>query len=221
MQLFQLLRREIKVIYHRSSEVFSLIVFFLVVSFAFSFASGGALTLPVASSVIIVCFMLASNLSGHFIFERDIESGILQQLFLRAGSLNNVIFAKMISQYICFGIPLALVIPAVSLLFGAPEDKIILLIYIVLVTSFLLSIINVMIGGITAGLRSGAIISVIISLPLYVPIIILDISFISNLGTENAISILTFLKSAGGYALILLPLSIFAVRHTIRNAVEN
>ncbi len=221
MQLFQLVNREIRVIYHRGSEIFNLLMFFLIVSFTFSFAAGGALSAQVGAAVIIVCFMLASNLSGHSIFERDIESGVLQQLFLRSKSLNNLIFAKIISQYLCFGIPLVLVVPVVSLFFGTAEDKILSLVFVVVVTSFILSIINVMINGITAGIRSGAIISVIISLPLYIPIIILDISFITNIGTEDAISITSFLKSAGGYALIIIPLSIFAVRHTIRNAVEN
>jgi heme exporter protein B len=220
VELKQLLKRELKLIYNNSFAVFNALVFFVIVAFSFSFAASGNISLQIATSIIIVCFMLASNLSSGFIFNDDIESGILQQLFIRVGSLNNLVLAKILSQYICFGIPLSFAVPVVSIFFNISFEHIITLMVMVLLTSFLLSVLNVMISGVTAGIKAGSIISVILSIPLYIPIIILNLSFIeARAGGEGSLS--SFAANIFAFALIIIPLALFSIRHTIRNAVES
>ena len=220
MEIIQLLRRELRVIYHKTAEIFNIFIFFIIISFAFSFAASGKLSVSIAASIIIVCFMLSSNLSTHLIFEKEIETGVLQQLFLRLKNLNNLVFAKIIAHYLCFGIPLTIAVPVSALFFNISPQNIFSLLIITTITSFVISIINVMMAGITAGLRSGAVISIILSVPLYIPIIILNISYIdSQTNGDEAISFVSFLQNAFGFILIILPLAVFSIRQTIRNAV--
>ncbi len=222
MELVQLLKRELKIIYHRFADVFNIFIFFIIICFAFSFAASGNISLPVASSVIIICFMLSSNLSAHLIFEKDIETGMLQQLFLRIKSLNNLIFAKMIAHFICFGIPLTIAVPVASLFFNVAPENIISLVGMILITSLIISVINVMMAGITAGIKAGGMISIILSLPLYIPIMILNIAYmVSIAGGEQGIDFPSFVQNISAFLLIIIPLALFSVRQTIRNAVES
>ncbi len=219
MQLFQLVGREVRVVARHWSEIFNLLVFFIIISFLFAFATAEIINFQIAVSAIIVCFMLASNLSSHFIFDRDLESGVLQQLYIRVNSLNSLIFAKMLSQYLCFGLPLVLTIPLAAVFFSLPFGHTMLLMLLVLAVAPVLAVINVMISGITSGLKQGSIVSVILSIPLYIPVVILSLSFMESQGTESQMGVLALYGNVLAYLMVLVPLAIFAVRQTIRNAI--
>jgi heme exporter protein B len=220
MEILKLISRELKITYYKASEVFNLMMFFLMISFAFSFASNGKLSIEMAVSVLLVCFMLSANLSSQYIFEKDIESGVLHQLFLRIKSINSLVFAKILSQFLFFGLPLCLVVPISSVFLGLDLDKIFNVILITMVSSFIMSVVNVTISAITVGLKSGGVISIILSLPLYIPVIIANISYVSLIGTQDEISVFQYLQNAIAYIFIIVPLAIFAVRVLIRNAID-
>ncbi len=219
MELANLLKREFKNIYHKGFEVFNILIFFIIISFALAFGAKGDLGLPVAASVVIVCFMLASNLSAHFIFEREMESGMLQQLFINLKSLNSLIIAKMIAQFVCFGLPLVITLPLISLFYNI--DEIPLLMAMIAFSAMIISVVNVMMAGITAGLKAGGVISAILSIPLYIPLIVLNVGFLEAKISGEGMSLQQYITNIAAFALIITPLSIFAIRQTIRNAVED
>jgi heme exporter protein B len=218
--MLPLLKREIRNIFKTNLEVLNLLIFFIIVCFIYGFATSGNLSLQLSCSVLIVSFMLSSNLSSYNIFNREIETGMLEQLFLKCKT-NNIILAKIFSQYICFALPLCLAIPFVSLLFKISPENIWILTGLVIITSFIISIFNVMIAALTAGIRNGSVISVILTIPLYIPLIIINLSFIESVANaDDLISFSTYLINIFGFMLIILPLALFSAKVTVRNALN-
>jgi ABC-type transport system involved in cytochrome c biogenesis permease component len=79
-----------------------------------------------------------------------------------------------------------------------------------------------MIAALTTGIRNGSVISVILSIPLYIPLIIINLSFIESVANaDDLITFSTYLINIFGFLLIILPLALFSAKVTIKNAIAD
>lgn len=165
-----------------------------------------------------VSLALASLLSLERLFERDYEDGGLDALALGAPPLEFVAAAKCAAQWLCVGLPLAVVAPIVSTALGADTR----LIPLTSLAAALGGLGFAFTGGVGAavslGAKRGGVLIAVVVLPLFAPPVIFAAGALSAAATTlppwNA---LLFLAA---YALAAVALTPFAMAAAIRNALS-
>lgn len=178
-----LLRRDFTLIMGKKTEVAQLLIFFTIVNFIFSFTLADISqdrSVEIAVAVILIAQILAMNLAKRWIFQRDYEIKLLQQIYLSQTTSFQLITAKILSNFIIFGLPIALFTPITTVFFNLDTEILPNVILCTAINAFLIATINVMLSAITVGLKNGGIISVILSIPLLIPVIVLISSFLTS-----------------------------------------
>lgn len=125
-----------------------------------------------APGLLWVVLAIALMTSLDRLFQADFEDGSLDQLMLTPLPLELAVLAKLLGHYIALVVPLLLSVPLAGVLLNiAPERLGALMLAMSLGSPAL-----VLLGGIGAGLavsvRRGGLLTVLLSLPFYVPVMI-------------------------------------------------
>ncbi len=191
--LKSLIKRDFTLIFSNKLEIAQLIIFLAIVNFIFSFSLSQVqndLKYPICVAVILVNQIISMNLAKRWIFERDYEIGILQQIYLSKASNNSLVLSKVFSNYLLFGLPIAIFAPITVLFFNLETLQTLNIVICVVISGVLISTVNVMLSALTLGVKNGGIISIILSIPLLMPVLILNSAFLlsTNQNLENLIS---------------------------------
>ncbi|MEM7688025.1 MAG: heme exporter protein CcmB [Pseudomonadota bacterium] len=150
------------------------VIFFVAVAMLYPFAVGpDAATLArTGGGVVWIAALLAAILPLDRLVARDIELGHFDQLALRGVSEEVMMAVRMIAHWVSFGPPLILAaFPAAALLQLDGKTLHLVLIGLAAGTPGLAAI-GLIIGSLTAALRSGAALSGLLLIPLALPILI-------------------------------------------------
>ena len=123
--------------------------------------------------VIWVSALLANLLAMDSLFRADYDDGALEQLMLSPVPLWLVVLVKVTGHWLITGLPLAILAPLIALMFGLPGDVLPTVLFTLLLGTPLLSLIGAIGAGLTVGLRKGGILLALLTLPLYIPVLIL------------------------------------------------
>ena len=201
------LRRDLLLAARRRSDVFTVILFFVIVSSLFPLGVGPdpALLRMIAPGVIWVAALLASMLALHRVFAADHADGTLEQMLLGATPLGVTVAAKVAAHWLASGLPLVLIAPLLALQFDLDQKSLGTLVVSLALGTPVLSLIGAIGAALTLGLRGGGALLSLLVLPLYVPVLIIGAgaaeSAASGLGGEAQILLLAaFLVVAGAFA---------------------
>lgn len=184
------------------------------------FGLGPELTLlrALAPGLLWVVLVMSVLVSLDRLFQEDFEDGTLDQLIGLGVSLEAVVLAKLVGHYLAVILPLLIGVPIAGLMLNiAPSHVPGLMLALGLGTPAL-----VLLGGIGAALavsvRRGGLLSVLLTLPFYVPVMIFGAAAsktaLAGAAAMPALAILALLSLAG---LCLAPLAIAAaLRAAIR-----
>lgn len=135
----------------------------------------------IAPAILWIMALISSLLSLDTLFRRDFEDGTLEQLLLTARPAFLVVFIKVIVHWLATGIPLLLMTPVLAYTLSLPEDILPILLLGLLLGTPILSFLCAMGAALAVTLRSGGILSGLILLPFFVPVLILG-----TIATNNA-----------------------------------
>ena len=164
-----------------------------------------------APGLLWVVLVMTVLITLDRLFQEDFEDGTLDQLIAAPLPLELVVLAKLAGHYIGIIIPLLAAMPVAGLLLNiAPAHLPLLMAALVLGTPAL-----VLLGGIGASLavsvRRGGLLTVLLSLPFYVPVMIFGASAsaaaLDGASDPARLAILALLSAA---SLLLAPLAIAA-----------
>jgi len=150
------------------------LLFFLSVAMLFPFAVGpdAKLLARTGAGVIWVAALLAAILPLGRLVEPDIESGFFDQWALRGMAEEAVLSVRILAHWLSFGPPLMFAaLPAAALL-GLDAGQLRAVELGLLAGTPGLAAIGVTIAALTAGLRSGAALGGLLTIPLAVPLLI-------------------------------------------------
>ena len=150
------------------------LLFFLAVAMLFPFAVGpdAKLLARTGAGVIWVAALLAAILPLDRLVEPDIESGFFDQWALRGMAEEAVLAIRILAHWLSFGPPLMLAaLPAAALL-GLDGAQLRAVELGLLAGTPGLAAIGVTIAALTAGLRAGAALGGLLTIPLAVPLLI-------------------------------------------------
>jgi heme exporter protein B len=206
-----IIKQDIKLALRQSSGVVNTLGFFIISSALFAFAMGpDPENLKIIGlSVIWVCALLASLLSIKNIFQQDYEDGTLAQIYLQGVLLESLVIGKLISHWLISALPIIFITPLIAILFNI-EEMIIALLLSLLAGTPTICVIGAFGSGLTLAVKNGTILSAVIILPLYIPILIFGVT-----AANGSLSMLFAIL------LLLVPIFTFATSSALKYALED
>jgi heme exporter protein B len=173
--LRSVIQRDLTLAWRRRTDVFTSVIFFVIVASLFPLGIGPEpkLLLAIGPGVVWVAALLASMLALSRLFASDHADGTLEQMLLSASPLSVIVIAKVIAHWIAANMPLVLIAPLLGLQFGLPADALIVLALALALGTPSLSLIGAIGAALTLGLRGGGVLLALLVLPLYAPVLIL------------------------------------------------
>jgi heme exporter protein B len=126
----------------------------------------------IAPGVVWVAALLAAMLSVTQLYASDLSDGSLEQMLLVPGGRIAIVAAKAVSHWLLTGLPLALAAPLFGLLFDISPAAIAALVASLVLGTPVLSLLGNLGAALTLGLRSGAVLLILIIVPLCIPVLI-------------------------------------------------
>ena len=191
-----LIARDLRLAARRRVDALLPVAFFTVAVTLFPFGVGPEpqMLRQIGPGVIWVCALLAAMLSVSHLYAADHADGSLEQMLLSGHPLVLIAVAKSVAHWAVTGLPLVLAAPLFGVLFGLGSDAIIATTLSLLLGTPILSLLGGLGAALTLGLRSGAVLLILIILPLCVPAVIF--------GTGAVAAVESGLSAAGHYSLL-------------------
>jgi heme exporter protein B len=187
--------RDLLLATRRSSDVLTVLLFFVIVVSLFPLGIGPdpALLRTIAPGAIWVAALLASMLALQRVFAADHADGTLEQMLLGTAPLGVIVAGKVFAHWLATGLPLVLIAPILALQFDLPQELFGILTLSLALGTPVLGLIGAIGAALTLGLRGGGALLSLLVLPLYIPVLIVGAG-----ATEAAAS------GLGGHAQLLL-----------------
>ena len=220
-QLFlTILRRDLMLALRRKSDLAQVIFFFAVVVTLVPLGVGAETNTlrAIAPGVVWVAALLAALLSLPRMFAADFADGTLEQMLVAAEPLPVIVFAKVIAHWLVTGVPLTVFAALFGGMFDLSLDVTLVLVASLAVGTPILSFIGAIGAALTLGLRAGGVLTSLLVLPLYIPVLI----FGSGAASAVAVSMspTAHFLIVGGLTLATAALSPMAVSAALRIAEQ-
>lgn len=166
--------RDLRLASRRPVDAFLPIVFFLVAGSLFPLGVGPEpqVLRQIAPGIVWVCALLSAMLSLGSMYGSDYADGSLEQMLLSRHSPIVLALAKAVAHWAMTGVPLIVVAPLFGLLFDMPLQSIQTLTWSLLLGTPILSMVGGVGAALTLGLRNGAVLILLLVLPLCIPVLI-------------------------------------------------
>jgi heme exporter protein B len=208
--LYWVVRRDLTIALRRRSDVFTTLIFFVIVVSLFPLGIGPELnTLRlIAPGIVWVGALLASMLALEQIFTADHRDGTLEQMLLSPQPVSLLVAGKVLAHWLVTGVPLVVMAPLLGLQYDLSWAGLKTLMLSLLLGTPALSLIGAIGAALTLGLRSGGVLVALLVLPLYIPVLIFGAgaveATVSGLGGQAHLSMLAAILVV---ALVLAPLA--------------
>jgi heme exporter protein B len=194
--LFWIIRRDVTLAWRRRTDLFTTLIFFVIVIALFPLGIGPELdTLRlIAPGVMWVGALLASMLALEQLFSADHRDGSLEQLLLTPQPLGVIVLGKVIAHWLITGLPLVVLAPVLGLQYDMGAESLKIMVIALLLGTPTLSLLGAIGAALTLGLRTGGILVALLVLPLYIPVLIFGAGAVeataSGLGGQAHLSML-------------------------------
>lgn len=168
------LRRDLTLAWRRRGDIVMPVLYALIVITLFPFALGPeeALLQRIAGGAVLVTMLLAMLLALDAMFRSDIEDGSLEQLILSPQPLALMLAMKILAHWITTALPLIVIAPLLAGMLHLPTAVMPVLVYALLLSTPLLSLLGAVLVALTAGSRRSGMLLALMLLPLCVPVVI-------------------------------------------------
>ncbi len=215
-----ILRRDLMLALRRKSDLAQVIFFFAVVVTLVPLGVGAETNTlrAIAPGVVWVAALLAALLSLPRMFAADFADGTLEQMLVAAEPLPVIVFAKVIAHWLVTGVPMTVFAALFGVMFDLSLDVTLVLVASLAVGTPILSFIGAIGAALTLGLRAGGVLTSLLVLPLYIPVLI----FGSGAASAVAVSMspTAHFLIVGGLTLATAALSPMAVSAALRIAEQ-
>lgn len=205
LKLFRVMvRRDLLLAYRQKSDVLQTVFFFLVVITLVPLGVGAETELlrSMAPGIVWVAALLAALLSLPRLFAHDFADGTLEQMVLSPDPLPVIVLAKAFAHWLTTGVPITVFASLAAVMFDLKAEVAAVLVFSLLIGTPVLSLLGSVGAALTLGLRSGGVLTSLLVLPLYIPVLIF------GAGAAGAVAVAV---SPAAYLLITGTLSLFAL----------
>lgn len=214
------LHRDLLLAWRGRADLLVALAFFIIVASLFPFGVGAEpdQLRAIGPGVVWVAALLASLLALPRLFDKDFDSGVLEQLLLSPEPAVIWVSAKILAHWLATGLPLVLIAPFLGLMYRLEPGAIEVLLAALALGTPVLSLIGAIGAALTLGLRGGGSLLALLVLPLFVPVLVFGAGAVD--AWAGGMSVLPHLSLLGGASLAALALAPFACAAALRLACE-
>jgi heme exporter protein B len=172
----------------------------------------------IGPGIIWVAALLAAVLSLDRLFAGDHADGGLDLLALSAMPLEGAVIVKCAAHWVTTGLPLAVISPFLGLLLDMDLVSILILMSGIAIGTPALSLLGAIAAALTLGSRRPGVLSSLIVLPLYLPVLIFGAGAVEA-GSTGA-GARSHLLLLGALSLAALPLAPLATAAALRQTLD-
>jgi heme exporter protein B len=215
-----LFRRELLLSWRQGGEIGLALGFFVlaVVLFPLGVGPEPEVLRHIGAGIIWVAALLAALLSLDRLFAADHTDGELDLLVLSAMPLEGVVIVKCAAHWVTTGLSLTVASPVLAVLFDLDTAAIVVLVFSLLLGTPALSLLGAIVAGLTLGARRPGVLSSLLVLPLYLPVLIFGAgaveASIAGVGGRPYLLVLAALSLAA------LPLAPLAAAAALRQVLD-
>jgi len=215
-----LLRRELLLAFRQGGEIGLALGFFVlaVVLFPLGVGPEPEMLRRIGAGIIWVAALLAAVLSLDRLFAADYADGGLDLLALSAMPLEGAVIAKCAAHWLTTGLPVVAISPFLGILVDLDRASIGRLALGLLLGTPALSLLGAIAAALTLGARRPGVLSSLIVLPLYVPVLIFGAGAV-DMGIAGG-GVRAHLLLLGAISLAALPLAPLAAAAALRQALD-
>ncbi len=217
---FAVLRRDLLLAWRARADLLVALSFFLIVASLFPFGVGADPNQlrAIGPGVVWVAALLAVLLALPRLFDKDFDSGVLEQLLLSPEPAVLWVAAKIAAHWLATGLPLVILSPLLGLMYRLEGMELGVLAAGLALGTPILSLLGAIGAALTLGLRGAGSLLALLVLPLFVPVLVFGAGAVdawtAGMGVSAQFSLL------GGGLLGALALSPLACAAALRLAVE-
>jgi heme exporter protein B len=218
--LAAIVRRDLLLALRRRTDVFTVLLFFVLVASLFPLGVGPEpeLLRAIAPGVIWVAALLASMLGLARVFGPDHADGTLEQMLLGATPLGLIVAARVFAHWLVTGLPLVVAAPVLAIQFDLPQELLGVLTLSLLLGTPVLSFIGAIGAALTLGVRAGGALLSLLVLPLYVPVLIIGSGAVEN--ASAGLQVTGHFLILGAFLMVAAAFAPWAVAVSLRIAME-
>jgi|TARA_B100000767_G_scaffold183018_1_gene170868 heme exporter protein B len=216
-----LIKKELIVYFRNLNNIFLPLIFFFLIISIFPLVLGPDKLLfdSIIPGMIWITAILTTLLSSNNFFRDDYSNGVIEMYLTSNKAVELILFLRIIACWLFTCLPIILFMPLVSILFDIPfENSFVILITLLIGTPILISI-GIFGSALTLGLAKNNILTPIIVIPFYIPVLIFSASAIdsvsSGLPYDMQISILMALL------FLILPIMPYLLKYTLELSINN
>ena len=216
-----LIKKELIVYFRNLNNIFLPLIFFFLIISIFPLVLGPDKLLfdSIIPGIIWITAILTTLLSSNNFFRDDYSNGVIEMYLTSNKAVELILFLRIIACWLFTCLPIILFMPLVSILFDIPfENSFVILITLLIGTPILISI-GIFGSALTLGLAKNNILTPIIVIPFYIPVLIFSASAIdsvsSGLPYDMQISILIALL------FLILPIMPYLLKYTLELSINN
>jgi len=217
---FGLFRRELRLAWRQGGEIGLALAFFVlaVVLFPLGVGPEAEMLRRIGAGVIWVAALLAAVLSLDRLFAADHADGNLDLLALSEMPLEGVVIVKSVAHWVTTGVPLIVLSPFLALLLEMDGWPMVILALGLALGTPALSLLGAIAAALTLGARRPGVLSSLIVLPLYLPVLIFGAGAVE--ASTAASGARPQLLLLGALSLAALPLAPLAAAAALRQALD-
>jgi heme exporter protein B len=217
---FGLFRRELLLSVRQGGEIGLALGFFIlaVVLFPLGVGPEAEILRRIAPGIVWVAALLAAVLSLDRLFAGDHADGGLDLLALSAMPLEGAVIVKCAAHWVTTGLPLAVISPFLGLLLDMDVLSILILMGGLIIGTPGLSLLGAIAAALTLGSRRPGVLSSLIVLPLYLPMLIFGAGAVEAGATGAGAR--SHLLLLGALSLAALPLAPLATAAALRQTFD-
>lgn len=177
-----LFTRDIALAFKRGADSLLGVIFFLIALSLFPLGVGASpdILARIGAGVIWVLALLAVLLSLDRLFTTDFEDGSLDAMALSPLPLEAMVLVKCTAHWLTSGLLLVVISPLLAILMSLPVDAYWVLPLALLLGTPTLTLIGAIGAALLLGSRRGSVLTALLVLPLYIPVLIFGVAAVDG-----------------------------------------
>lgn len=220
ISLAPVIRRDLLLGVRQKADVFNTLFFFVVVVTIVPLGVGPEPNLlrAIGPGVVWVAALLAAILSLPRLFAADYVDGTLEQMLISPDPLALIVLGKVVAHWLTTGLPLTAMAFLFGVLFDLGTSETLVLVASLALGTPVLSLLGAIAAALTLGLRGGGVLTSLLVLPLYIPVLIFGSGAVG--AVASGVAYAAYLLLLGAFLLFALVLTPWAASLALRISVE-
>ena len=201
----------------RSDWLIAVVFFTIIISlFPLGVDAQSSVLSTFAPAAIWIATLLSGLLSLERVFKEDFDNGVLEQFMLSACNIYTIVLTRIFVHWCTTGLLFTALAPIYGYALGLPTYALLDVMFILLLGTPILSTLGALGAALTVSLRQGGMVSALLIIPFYIPLLIFGSNAIDLAASGIATNApLAFLAAMLIVSLTWVPIAIYAALRVI------